>query len=609
MWRRPKSSALRAALIWALSAAVARAADIDPRAYQRHVDYLASDALKGRATGSPELDEAARYIAAQFESFGVRPVPGADYLQPFAATVGARLNDNNRLDYTLAGRTASLRLNDGFLPFRFSQSGTAASAPVVFAGYGITAAEYGYDDYAGLDVQDKWVLILRHEPQEDDANSVFAGRQTTPHATFANKAVNAKMHGARGVILVNDTYHHPGERDALLSFGATSGPANSGIFFVQIAADTAEAWLRAAGRDLRAIIEAIDRDLKPQSFAVPGLSVSATVDIVQEVKPVYNVAAYIPGSTAEYVIIGAHYDHLGLGDEHSLAPSQIGEIHHGADDNASGTAAVLELARWFAQQPRPRRGILFLAFAGEELGLLGSAHYTANPLLPLENAVAMLNMDMIGRVREGRLYVNGTGTGSTLDALVAGVPVPAPLRIDRSESTGYGGSDHISFTAKQIPVLFFFSGLHGDYHKPSDTADKIDAAAAAAVAGYVGEIALAIANAPDRPVFQRVVEKTADPHSGGTPVSSGYGPSFGSVPDFNEPPKGVRFADVRPGTPADKAGLRAGDILISFGGKEISNLYDFTYALQSHKPGDEVLVIVLRGDQTIEAKVLLTERR
>jgi S1-C subfamily serine protease len=218
----------------------------------------------------------------------------------------------------------------------------------------------------------------------------------------------------------------------------------------------------------------------------------------------------------------------------------------------------------------------------------------------------MLNMDMIGRIRDGKIYVNGTGTGSTLDALVAAQNAPSPLKVDLSESTGYGGSDHISFAAKEVPVVFFFSGLHGDYHKPSDTADKIDARSATALLRYVANITEALQEAPERPKFQRI----ADPHSaGGTPTGSGYGPNFGSVPDFDEPPKGVRFADVRQGTPADKAGLRRGDILIRFDGKEINNLYDFTYALQSKKPGQEVLVVVLRGDQTIEAKVLLTERR
>ena len=206
------------------------------------------------------------------------------------------------------------------------------------------------------------------------------------------------------------------------------------------------------------------------------------------------------------MIIGAHYDHLGLGDEHSLAPSQVGTVHPGADDNASGTAGVIELARWFSKQPQQQRGILFITFAGEELGLLGSNYYTGHPLLPLENAVAMLNMDMIGRIRGGKVYVNGTGTGSTLDKLVESVKAPDSFKIDLSEATGYGGSDHMSFTVKQVPVLFFFSGLHGDYHKPSDTWDKIDAPDAAKLLGYVAQIATRLANDPERPKFQRVAE-------------------------------------------------------------------------------------------------------
>ncbi len=585
------------------------AANVDPAAYQKHVEFLASDAMKGRATGSPELEQAAKYIQSQFESFGVKPIPGKPYQQAFTANLGAKLSANNQLRSTLNGKRQTYALNTGFIPFSFSSTGVGPTAPVVFGGYGITATDLKYDDYAGLDVKGKYVLILRHEPQEDDAKSVFNGKETTVHATFTNKAINAKNHGARGVILINDTFHHPGERDAMMAFGQVSGPTDAGLFFVQVTAETAETWLKASGKDLRAIIDGIDKDLKPQSFPLTNLTASMTVNIVHESKSVHNVIGYIPGTTDEYVVIGAHYDHLGLGDEHSLAPSQIGQIHHGADDNASGTAGVIELARWFSKQPKQKRGILLMTFAGEELGLLGSAFYTAHPLLPLDKAVAMLNMDMIGRIREGKIYVNGTGTGSTLDALVAGVKVPTSLNVDLSESTGYGGSDHISFNGKQIPVVFFFSGLHGDYHKPSDTSDKIDAPRAADLVDYVADIATAIVNAPERPVFQRVAEKSADPHSGGTPVSSGYGPNFGSVPDFNEPPKGVRFADVRDGTPAAKAGLRPGDILIRFDSKEISNLYDFTYALQSHKAGDEVLVQVLRGDQTIEAKVLLTERR
>ncbi len=587
-----------------LTAAWAQApATISPDAYLAHIKYLASPELKGRATGSHELEIAADYISKQFASFGVKPVPGSGYEQAFTTTVGARMGAVNRFE----ANSKTLAVGTGFIPFSFSSSGTV-SAPVVFVGYGITANEYHYDDYAGIDVKDKIVLMVRHEPQENDDKSIFQGKELTQHSNFAIKAVNAKSRGARAVIIVNDAYpHHTAAEDRLDSFGQVTGPTDSGVLFVQVKESTAEGWLKNEGRDLHEILDSIDKDLKPRSFPLTKLTVSMTLDIQHDMKTVHNVAAYIPGKTKEYVIIGAHYDHLGLGDEHSLAPSQIGTIHPGADDNASGTAGVIELARYFSKRPRQQRGILFMTFAGEELGLLGSNYYTAHPLLPLQNAVTMLNMDMIGRIRGGKVYVNGTGTGSTLDKLVDSVKPPADFKLDLSEATGYGGSDHMSFTVKQVPVLFFFSGLHGDYHKPSDTWDKIDAPDAAKLLGYVAQIATRLADDPDRPKFQRVTEPKAP--SGSSSSSSGYGPNFGSIPDFDEPPHGVRFADVRDGTPAAKAGLKAGDILIEFDGKDIGNLYDFTYALQAHKPGDEVLVKVLRGSQRIEAKVLLTERR
>jgi len=314
-------------------------------------------------------------------------------------------------------------------------------------------------------------------------------------------------------------------------------------------------------------------------------------------------------------VIGAHYDHLGLGEQFSLAPSLAGTIHPGADDNASGTAGVIELARYFASQPKPKRGFLFITFAGEELGLLGSGFYVNHPELPLNKAVAMINLDMIGRVRDGRLYVGGLGTGSSLRADMDRAAEHFPdLKIDSSGNDGYGSSDHTSFTTKQVPVLFFFSGLHGDYHKPSDTWDKIDAPHAVEVLQLVADVATRIDADEARPEFVRVMPKS-DPHGGsagplsGSAGSSGYGPYFGSIPDFAEPPKGVRFADVRDGSPAALAGLKPGDILITFGDKDIANLYDFTYALKAHKVGDEVLVEVLRGGEKVTAKVKLAERK
>jgi hypothetical protein len=577
--------------------------------YIAHIKFLAAPEMKGRASGSPELEKAAHYIAAQYRADGVKPPAGHDYLQAFEVTTSARLGRGNRLEFLSGGRSRSLTMNEEFVPFNFSSSGKVSGA-IVFAGYGITAPEYNYDDYANLDVKDKVVLVLSHEPQEYDASSVFEGKVYTDHAQFYSKAANARRHGARGVILINDRVNHKTDKDTLEKFGRADGPADAGIPFVQVKEDLVEPWFKASGKDLMELETGIDKDLKPRSFVIPGVEVRETVDIERAVKTVHNVAAYVPGETNEYVIIGAHYDHLGLGEQFSLAPSLAGTVHPGADDNASGTAGVLELARYFAAKPKAKRGVLFLNFAGEELGLLGSGYYATHPELPLDKAVTMINLDMIGRVRESKIFVGGAGTGSSLRSALDRIIPETKLKVDYSDNGGYGSSDHTSFTAKQVPVLFFFSGLHGDYHKPSDTWDKIDGLASIQVLQLVAQVTENLDSEPERPTFVRVVEKPADRTASSTaPGGSGYGPNFGSIPDFNEPPTGVRFADVRDGTPAALAGLKAGDIMVKFGDQDIRNLYDFTYALRAKKPGDEVVVEVLRGDKKISARVKLTERK
>ncbi len=261
----------------------------------------------------------------------------------------------------------------------------------------------------------KFVLILRHEPQEFDEKSIFAGKVYTEHAQFFSKASNAKAHGALGVILMNDLVAHPGESDNLETFGATEGPSDAGLPFVQIKAYDTEPWFRAAGKDVEEIERDIDKDLHPRSFAFPAtVEVRESIDVERVTRTAHNVVGYLPGETSEYIIVGAHYDHLGLGGQFSLAPKLTGTVHPGADDNASGTAGVIELAHYFAARPKMHRGILFMTFAGEELGLLGSGYFVHHPTMPLDNAVAMINMDMIGRIRDGHIYVGGTGTGSTL---------------------------------------------------------------------------------------------------------------------------------------------------------------------------------------------------
>ncbi|HEV3330012.1 MAG TPA: M28 family peptidase [Bryobacteraceae bacterium] len=602
---------LAAAVSWVAFGATA---NIDPNVYLDDIKFLASPELRGRATGSPELEKAGAFIAARFKEFGLKPADGKGYYQAFTVTTDARLGKANRFHFTDAGRTTVLHFPEDFVPLNFSSPGKLSGA-VVFVGYGITAPEYNYDDYQGIDAKGKVVLMLRHEPQEFDEKSVFAGKAYTQHAQFSSKATNAKIHGAAGVILINDRANHRADADQLETFGRTAGPADAGIPFLQVKADKIESWFAAAGKDLTAIVEQIDRTLKPQPFAFPdAVRVDANLDVERAVKTVHNVVGYLPGETDEYVIVGAHYDHLGLGEQFSLAPDLAGTVHPGADDNASGTAGVIELARWFSTQPKQKRGILFMTFAGEELGLLGSSFYAAHPDLPLDKAVAMINMDMIGRVRNGKLYIGGAGTGTTLRALLEKSPKYG-LNLDYSDTAGYGSSDHMEFIPKQVPVLFFFSGLHSDYHKPGDTWDKIDAPDAAHVLQLVADITDNLREAPDRPLFVRIAPPTGgeNAHAGaitgsGDSKASGYGPYFGSIPDFGEGTKGVKFSDVTPGSPAGKAGLKGEDVLVEFDEKPIDNLYDFTYALQAKKPGDVVKVKVLRNGKPVEATVTLTQR-
>jgi Peptidase family M28/PDZ domain/PA domain len=577
------------------------------------IKFLSSDTLKGRGNGTPELDQAARYIANHFRADGLKS--GGDngtYLQHFQVTVGARLGTGNSLVVRQSGSSAALRLGEDYTPFSFSHDGQF-EAPVVFAGYGITAPEYHYDDYQGLDVKGKIVLVLRHEPQENDEKSIFAGKQLTTHSEIVNKAINARNHGAVGMILVNDTANHRGEPDQLIKFGELAGPEDLTIPALQVKASLADKWLKPSGQTLEQLSQAIDNDLSNHSFALdPGLRPALTVDVERIRKSESNVVAILPGGdpilAAQCIVIGAHYDHLGLGDQHSLAPGQIGQIHHGADDNASGTSAVLEIADYFAHRDRrPRHSIIFVTFAGEELGLLGSSYYTEHPAMAMSNTMAMINMDMVGRIRGNRLYVGGTGTSPGLQKLVETANQSDPAaRFELSYSaSGYGASDHTSFTMHGVPVLFFFSGLHSDYHKPSDTWDKIASLDGARVAELVADSASALDLLDKKPEYVRVAEPASPAMGGG----GGYGPYFGSIPDFGQEHGGVKFGDVRDGSPAAKAGFKAGDVLVDFGGAKIDSLYDFTYALRAHKPGDKVVVSVLRGGQKMTREVTLEVRK
>ena len=591
------------ALTLAATSAPSTVSTADSQRYLNDIKTLTTPSMEGRGDGTRGLTRAAHLIEKRFANLGLKPAGTHSYLQSFTVITGAKLKSNNHFTVHHADSKTDLKVNQDFVPFSFSPSGVA-DAPVVFAGYGASADEFQYDDYAGLDVKDKIVVVLRYEPAGFAAKSGNQG--LTQHSQLITKAINARNHGAKAIVLVNGKLGD-GEEDLLTRFGSVSGPENVGIVFVQVKNAVADEWFKAAGKSLPETQDKINNSGKPDSFALPGnLSASVKVSIVTTRATVNNVLAYLPGKTNEYVIIGAHYDHLGRGNFDSLAPSQIGQIHPGADDNGSGTAGVLELARLLApQKGQLRRGILFASFAGEELGLLGSAEWVKEPTRPLEKAVAMLNMDMIGRIKDDKVYVGGVGTGSTLKAMVEQAQTKSGFKMEYSPG-GYSSSDHTSFVAKKIPVLFFFSGLHSDYHKPSDTWDKINPDSAARLLDVVSATGVQLADAEERPAFVVVAE---DKPVGGMGGGGGYGPYFGSIPDFGQVENGVKFSDVKPNSPAAKAGLKAGDILVQFGEKPIKNLYDFTDALRRSKVGDVVEVKVLRDGQPLTASVKLEQRK
>jgi Peptidase family M28/PDZ domain/PA domain len=577
-------------------------ADLSPSRYFEHVKYLASDEMKGRGDGSPELDRAADYIASQFRLWGLRPMgENNTYFQKFEVTTGAQIGP--KTEVRING--INLKINEDFVPIAFSNT-AEFEGPLVFAGFGITAPELHYDDYQNIDATGKIVVVLRHQPQEMDHSSPFNGANAIDHATFIRKAINAKQHGAKGIIFITGVNHTDEEVGRATRAAETD---DLGIPSFHAKREFVLKLLSGAGKDLAAIQKKIDTDLRPESFELPGVRAYVATEIIRTRKTVKNVVAAITGSDStlqnEWVIAGAHYDHLGLGEHSSLAPSLIGQIHHGADDNASGTAGVLELARIAARnKPQWKRSVLFITFAGEEIGLLGSSYFANHPTIPLKNTIAMINMDMIGRLNNDRLFIGGVGTSTDFKPWLEDFDKSVRLQLDYSES-GYGASDHMSFNAKKIPVLFFFSGLHTDYHKPSDTSDKINSNGAIRVLSLVYLMLDKIAT--DAGHLEYVEVQQPRPSIAGS--GGGYGPYFGSVPDFRDDLKGVLFADVQNNSPAAKAGLKQGDLLIEFDGKPIQNLYDFTYALRSKKPGDVVPVIVKRNGQDFKADVTLEARR
>jgi hypothetical protein len=423
---------------------------------------LASPRMEGRGAGTAGLDSAAALIAGEMRWLGLKP-GGEDgtYFQKFDVTTGVTVGT----PCAIAVGAKSFDLGDRFQPIGFSSNGTL-TAPVVFAGYGISAPGYDYDDYAGIDVHDKLVLVMTNEPGEMDSTNRFDGSINTPHAELRTKAINAREHGALGLLVVNGPRYHRGEPlPRPRSDGG--GYMTCGLLAGVISEDVAAALLEPAGLDLAQLQLGIDGATHPHSVALPGPA-TVTVTLKRTRATIRNVVGWIAGKdTNRTLVIGAHYDHLGYGDEHSLAPDSH-LPHLGADDNASGVAAMLSVAGWKTQWGRPDFGpvhnLVFCAFAGEELGLVGSSHFVDDPTRPLESMDAMLNMDMVGRLRGEKLMVMGVGTATEFPTLVQKANQTFGFDL-KTSSDGYGPSDHQSFYKRKVPVLALFTGAHADYHK------------------------------------------------------------------------------------------------------------------------------------------------
>lgn len=482
---------------------------------KEYIDFLASDEMRGRTAPGKELDKSADYIASRLKSFGIKPAHGSFFQEiPFCS---ADLDvEQCAFSITRGGETQPFALKTNFTPL-FNTASDDVKGELVFAGYGITAPEYGYDDYENLDVKGKIVLVMKQEPQKNDENSVFDGKKETRYANVDYKIQNAATHGAAGFLLVSDPVNSlaitaQGHLWNSLYLKGKSKPTynvckdeKKQIPAAQVDRNVIEAIFGSVD-SLKTLQQNIDKTLRPQSFCLPETTATLSVSIEKNEFPTKNVIGWIEGSDPElkneYLVIGAHYDHIGTT---SKTATQNDTIMNGADDNASGTAAVMAIAKAFsASGKKPARSVVFLFFTAEERGLIGSDYYTKNPLFPLEKTVAMLNLDMVGRNGSDTLYVVGEKLNPDLVALV-NLEIPkAELQKMEMGMDLYGSSDYYPFYKKGISAIGFTSGLHKDYHAVSDNPDKINHVKVRKIAQLAYRVAWKIANSKN---YYTIIEK------------------------------------------------------------------------------------------------------
>ena len=577
-----------------------------------HVELLASDALEGREAGSSGERLAADYLASQLSRMGARPLPGrTDMFMPFEFTAGSRdAGSSIRVTTGASGqqpaRAMDFSQRTEIQALSFSDDAEVSGA-VVFAGYGIVVPEaqnFGYDSYATLDVQDKIVVVLRYFPEDADQQTrAILAR----YSDLRYKAMAARQRGARALLVV--TGPRSPNAGELVPMSFDTAIAGSGIPAASISGSTADV-LFSLSPPLRETQEALDAgNPHVTGFALPGITVTLKAAVARERQTARNVIAYLPATAPvvaadlPWVVLGAHYDHLGRGDKgNSLASSSEAKaIHHGADDNASGTAAVLAIADTLSRQPH-RRHVLVAFWSAEEIGLIGSNAFTTAPPVPLAQIAAYLNFDMVGRMQNNRLIVQATGTSPAWGRVLERANVAAGFDLV-VQPDPYQPTDVATFNQAGIASLAFFTGSHADYHKPSDLADRVNFDDLDRVADMGAAVLRSIVDADQAPQFTKVDQPTSRGSVAGLRVTTG------TIPDYATETKGLLLGGVTGGGPAEQAGLMKGDVIVEIAGQTIANIYDYTYALELLRVNQAVKVVYLRNGERRETMLTPAARR
>jgi len=606
-------------------------------AYIAHVMYLASDELGGRRPATEGSEKAAQYIVEQFEEAGCEPA-GEDgtWFQPFEVRRGKRLVDEEAA-LEISGIDRQWELRKDWIPFPFTEIGDV-EGPLAFAGYGIQAPKFEYDDYDGFDAEGKILLIFRYEPKDEDSEAEFGGKTPSRHALFVRKARMAAEQGAKALLIVNPPNRDP-DKDQLYEFNASNSQQTYRLPMAHITREMASTILEKAGApDLKTLQEKLDQERQPLSQDL-GLTVELRTGVKPNMLVARNVLGMVrgDGSTEETIVVGAHRDHLGIQPPRARSAARTPVIYNGADDNASGTAGVIELARAVNSGPPLRRNVLFIAFDAEEMGLLGSRHFVRNPTVEFGDVRAMLNLDMIGRLGQKRFAIFGVPTAEEFPELVE--QAAEELGLEYKAGRGmFGGSDHASFARHEIPALFFFTGMHKEYHQPQDDWELIDAAGAVRVLELSYKILVHLADMEEGPTFTEpsaepdeeepakkpAIEEEKEAARAGdagddTPKDADEPPSrdnvrvrLGVMPDVvGDDQPGMVVEGVLDGGAAKAAGMRDGDRILKIGDEDIRDIYAYMRAMQQFKPGDVVEVLIIRNGakKTLKVKLQASKSR